>query len=121
MNSVIVAAYIEHQWLAANKQFMWNVSDLEDQRTNNSTEGHNYRLSLRLKGGKTNFWTLLSLLKTEIKFQNTEYEHFIGQGVFRPRSSKLQRREDEIDNLKELYESGELSMVEFITEMIKFL
>ena len=107
--------------MTEDRLFMWNISDLADERTNNRLEGYNFRLSIKLRGGHSNFWLFLNLLKKELIAQKIEFAQFTGGAVFRRRSSKLERREHEISRLKELYVSDEISAADFVEEMIKLL
>ena len=101
---------------------MINVSQLEDMRTTNRTEGHNKRLSLRRFGGHINFLTFLSLLRKEIKFQRLHYMQYIGGAKFRKRRSLvLQNREDRIKDIKRRYGASQLTMSQFLDEMNNLL
>lgn len=99
----------------------WNVCELQDERTDNRTEGHNNRLGIRLHNKSGSFWIFTKLLTSEIKVQTILYAQMTAGGSFRKRSNKLQKREDIIAELQESRENNEITIEEFLTDLIKVL
>jgi hypothetical protein len=110
--------YFTQTWLPDNAMIqLWNVSNLEDARTNNSVEGLNYRLSRKLpKNSNTNFWLLLNGLRREQRYNDIIYQQMINGGQMRGRSTKYKNIEEQIEEIKnEFYaDPPEIDLGEFL-------
>ena len=113
----MLIAYYQLQWLE-NQQIairQWNVSTLENYRTNNHQEGKNNRLSYRITPQIAgNLWTFLKSLMKEQICQSRSLFQFQHGGRFALRKKCYRENEEQIEVLMRERATGNLDTAHFL-------
>jgi hypothetical protein len=98
----------------------WNISDMDDLRTNNDLEGMHCGLKDGLERG-SNFWCWVEALQIADKDQEIALAQMLKDGRMRPRRKFYRDNEERILNLKNDFRDGQIEMYHFLQSIINHI
>jgi hypothetical protein len=104
--------YFEHTWLRNEQQIsieMWNVSHLDDHRTNNAVEGWHHKLKITM-GIKPNLWKFIKCLKQLYAESLYDLQQINEGNRISYRKKRYTDVNEALRRLKYAYEAGQLNI-----------
>jgi len=92
----LLMTYFTDNYINVINLQQWNVSELQDHRTNNDLEGYHHRLRERFTNRVTYFWGFMLFILKESYLQSAYLEKMKGGEQVPGRRRKYQRNEEMI-------------------------